>query len=187
MSVTVPKDRGVGRAAAPAGDRFLNPSAGFYTWFNMLPLEFGSILHSGLPRHSHFESNCWPGLAPEKKWCWKYTLQAFLSGGDKCKWQRKFQDLSAGSQILNTKQETNAAFFRQYWNPFQLLIRTGRTGNLSSVVHSVTFLCWCCVLGFQVGAVHISNPCGTIVACLKCKPWRTERWCVTYILYSAHL
>ena len=57
-SVTVPKDRGRGRAAAPARDRFLSPSGGFYTWFNMLLGEFGSILHSGLPRHSHFKSNC---------------------------------------------------------------------------------------------------------------------------------
>lgn len=55
MSVSIPKYRGErgwgesgGGAAAPARDRFLSPLQGFYTWFNMLPVEFGSILHSGL-------------------------------------------------------------------------------------------------------------------------------------------
>lgn len=68
MSVTIPKDRGEQcGAAAPARDRFLSPSQGFYTWFNMLPVEFGSILHSGLLRHSHFKSNCWPGHIPAEE------------------------------------------------------------------------------------------------------------------------
>lgn len=52
-------ERGGGKRLQP-GDRFLSPLRGFYTWFNMLPVEFGSILHSGPLCHSHFRSNCWP-------------------------------------------------------------------------------------------------------------------------------
>lgn len=78
--------RGGGReTAAPARDRFLSRSRGFYTWFNMLQGEFGPILHSGLPRHSHFKSNCWPGRTtwenPRRyEYCPGFFIPGFFSG-----------------------------------------------------------------------------------------------------------
>lgn len=64
----------VGReTTASAQDRFQSRSPGFYTWFNILLGEFGSILHSGPPHHSHFRSNLSPTHTTwEKMCCWKH-------------------------------------------------------------------------------------------------------------------
>lgn len=40
------------------------------------------------------------------------------------------------------------------------------------------------LLTLKIGTVHISNPRGSIVVFLSCKPWRTECSCVTYVLHA---
>lgn len=149
MSVTIPKDRGGGKAAAPARDRFLSPSQGFYTWFNMLPVEFGSILHSGLPRHSHFKSNCWPGrttwekaVVLKKIYSKLLKSLAFLSVGINVNdiWSSAIHYLnkqSVGSLIFIAKQEINAAFFSMF-KSITAFNQNGSNGDLL-LTHSLLY------------------------------------------------
>ena len=140
MSVTIPKDRDGGKAAAPAGDRFLSPSWGFYTWFNMLPGEFGSILHSGLPCHSHFKSNCWPGRNTWEKKPVMLKIHSrllnhclFLSVGINVNDMKLHHSLSkqAFGQITNFHWQNKKLMqhFSTCSNPLQVLIRAVQMGT----------------------------------------------------------
>lgn len=69
----------VGReTAASAQDRFQRRSQGFYTWFNILPGEFGSISLCGPPHHSHLRSNRWFNHTVWEK-TWRNKDLAFTS------------------------------------------------------------------------------------------------------------
>lgn len=69
----------VGREmAASAHDRFQSRSQGFYTWFNILLGEFGSISLCGPPHHSHLRSNRWSNHTFWEK-TWRNKGLAFTS------------------------------------------------------------------------------------------------------------
>lgn len=150
VSVTIPKDRGGRRAAAPARDGFLSSAQGFYTWFNMLPVEFASILHSGLPHHSHFKSNCWNGCITWEKCAKKYipafkssaflTAEIYVNG--------LWHSLSKQAIPWMTHFHSQP----RHWCVFShILIHhsvSGRLGAFYKDVRSFTFACWCCVLAF---------------------------------------